>query len=390
MLGNSSSRPIGVRPAAQRYRSVFISDLHLGTPGCKADCLLDFLHHVESEYLYLIGDVVDGWRLKKRWFWPERHSSCRADGRCGCPGPRASAEPYHDEALRKLIGGTFAGARVLHDAIHQTADGRRQEGLKGAANRIHILSPPTQPRSGHPPYGSAGQWFAGVMAEVYERLKEYIGFSAGVTVAVLGLLISKDDFVRMYDSGQTVRLSLSSILLFTTLIWFFSYYRSVRDELSIIIDTFDEMRVRSVARLRGPIFPIGIGLGLGFGGLIAFCAKITIYSALAWGLAMVDLYGSAAVNRNIGVLILSRHFRGEHGEQKAEVLLSYYFERALLLRIAVILTAFASALFLAFSAPNDEDRWHQYAAYLIVIITIVVGLFYYITGGPYVTALLLK
>jgi hypothetical protein len=62
-----------------RYRAVFISDLHLGTRGCKADCLLDFLHHVESEHLYLVGDIVDGWRLRKRWFWPDQHQQVLGD-----------------------------------------------------------------------------------------------------------------------------------------------------------------------------------------------------------------------------------------------------------------------------------------------------------------------
>jgi hypothetical protein len=57
----------------RRYRSIFISDIHLGSKGCKAEFLLDFLRHAESEYLYLVGDIVDGWRLKKRWFWPESH-----------------------------------------------------------------------------------------------------------------------------------------------------------------------------------------------------------------------------------------------------------------------------------------------------------------------------
>ena len=135
MLNSSSPRPAGARPHAQRYRTVFISDLHLGTPGCKADCLLDFLQHVESEYLYLIGDVVDGWRLKKKRFWPERHSqilrALRARSRRGTrivylPG-------NHDEALRKRIGRTFAGVRVLHEVIHRTADGRRLLVIHGDA-----------------------------------------------------------------------------------------------------------------------------------------------------------------------------------------------------------------------------------------------------------------
>ena len=53
-----------------RYRAVFISDLHLGTAGCQADLLCDFLHSIECETLYLVGDIVDGWRLRKGWYWP--------------------------------------------------------------------------------------------------------------------------------------------------------------------------------------------------------------------------------------------------------------------------------------------------------------------------------
>jgi UDP-2,3-diacylglucosamine pyrophosphatase LpxH len=127
MLSKPSASKAGARRRLWRYRSVFISDLHLGTPGCKAECLLDFLHHVESEYLYLVGDIVDGWRLKKRWFWPEHHDQilhsllARASR-----GTRVVYLPgNHDEALRKLIGCTLGGVRILHDAIHKTADGRR-------------------------------------------------------------------------------------------------------------------------------------------------------------------------------------------------------------------------------------------------------------------------
>jgi len=127
MLSKPSASKAGARRRLWRYRSVFISDLHLGTPGCKAECLLDFLHHVESEYLYLVGDIVDGWRLKKRWFWPEHHDQilhsllARASR-----GTRVVYLPgNHDEALRGLIGCTLGGVRILHDAIHKTADGRR-------------------------------------------------------------------------------------------------------------------------------------------------------------------------------------------------------------------------------------------------------------------------
>src|SRR5579863_2112380 len=56
------------------YRSIWISDIHLGTRGCQADMLLDFLKHTESDYLYLVGDIVDGWHLRKRWYWPQKHN----------------------------------------------------------------------------------------------------------------------------------------------------------------------------------------------------------------------------------------------------------------------------------------------------------------------------
>ena len=60
--------------AINRYRSIWISDIHLGTRGCKADLLLDFLRHTESEYLYLVGDIVDCWRLRRSWYWTQSHN----------------------------------------------------------------------------------------------------------------------------------------------------------------------------------------------------------------------------------------------------------------------------------------------------------------------------
>jgi UDP-2,3-diacylglucosamine pyrophosphatase LpxH len=111
----------------RRYRSIFISDIHLGSKGCKAEFLLDFLRHAESEYLYLVGDIVDGWRLKKRWFWPESHGEIlKALLSRGSRGTRVFYLPgNHDEALRRLIGQSFGGVEVAHEVIHETVDGRR-------------------------------------------------------------------------------------------------------------------------------------------------------------------------------------------------------------------------------------------------------------------------
>ncbi|MCA3167669.1 MAG: UDP-2,3-diacylglucosamine diphosphatase, partial [Burkholderiales bacterium] len=58
----------------KKYRAVWISDIHLGTPGCQAGHLLDFLRSFDSDYLYLVGDIIDGWQLKRSWYWQQSHN----------------------------------------------------------------------------------------------------------------------------------------------------------------------------------------------------------------------------------------------------------------------------------------------------------------------------
>lgn len=57
-----------------RYRSIWISDIHLGTRGCNAELLLDFLRRTESDYLYLVGDIIDVWRMRRAWYWHQTHN----------------------------------------------------------------------------------------------------------------------------------------------------------------------------------------------------------------------------------------------------------------------------------------------------------------------------
>ena len=64
----------GIGSERRRYRTVWISDLHLGTPGCQAAALLDFLKHVDCETLFLVGDIIDGWQLRRSWYWPQSHN----------------------------------------------------------------------------------------------------------------------------------------------------------------------------------------------------------------------------------------------------------------------------------------------------------------------------
>jgi UDP-2,3-diacylglucosamine pyrophosphatase LpxH len=110
-----------------RFRTVFISDVHLGTPGCQADALLDFLKMHPCDTFYLVGDIVDGWQLRRRWHWPQAHNDVvqkllRA-ARKGC---RVIYVPgNHDEFARQFASHQFGGIDVQREAVHVTADGRQ-------------------------------------------------------------------------------------------------------------------------------------------------------------------------------------------------------------------------------------------------------------------------
>lgn len=114
-------------PDRATLRTIFISDVHLGTPGCQAKALLAFLKAHPSERLYLVGDIIDGWQLRRRWYWPQSHNDVVQKilrrVRKGCkvvfvPG-------NHDEFVRHFTGHQFGGVEVVDEAIHTLADGRK-------------------------------------------------------------------------------------------------------------------------------------------------------------------------------------------------------------------------------------------------------------------------
>lgn len=118
--------PRGFQPK-RKFRTIWISDVHLGTRGCNAEMLVDFLHSVECETLYLVGDIIDGWRLRKGWYWPDAHNEViRRVLKMAHRGTRVVfVVGNHDEMLREYAGLTFGGVELVLEAVHRTADGRR-------------------------------------------------------------------------------------------------------------------------------------------------------------------------------------------------------------------------------------------------------------------------
>src|ERR1700688_715224 len=106
-----------------RYRTIWISDIHLGTRGCKAEFLLDFLKHNESENLFLVGDVIDGWQLQRSWYWAQSHNDViQKVLRKARKGTKVIYVPgNHDEALRAYAGVVLGGIQVLAEHLHETA-----------------------------------------------------------------------------------------------------------------------------------------------------------------------------------------------------------------------------------------------------------------------------
>jgi len=127
-----ASHPIPDSPHAsahppRRYRTLWISDIHLGTAGCQAKYLLDFLKHNESDTLYLVGDIIDGWQLRRGWYWPQSHNDVvQKLLRRARKGTRVIYVPgNHDSMARQFMGLAFGDIEVADEVVHVTADGKR-------------------------------------------------------------------------------------------------------------------------------------------------------------------------------------------------------------------------------------------------------------------------
>ena len=116
-----------------KFRTIWISDTHLGTPGCQAEKLLQFLRNTDSETLYLVGDIIDGWQLKRRWYWNQVHNNIlQTVLKKAKKGTRVIFVPgNHDEAVRQFINLDFGGIQIRDELVHETADGKRMLVLHG-------------------------------------------------------------------------------------------------------------------------------------------------------------------------------------------------------------------------------------------------------------------
>jgi len=155
-----------------RYRSIWISDVHLGTRGCKAEYLLDFLKSSESETLYLVGDILDGWRLKKTWYWPQSHNDVLQKLlRKARKGTRVICIPgNHDEFLRGYTGVEFGQIPIHKHAIHEAADGKKYlvvhgdqfDGIVSYAKWLALL-------------GDTAYTFALCLNDLYNKVRRKLG-----------------------------------------------------------------------------------------------------------------------------------------------------------------------------------------------------------------------
>jgi UDP-2,3-diacylglucosamine pyrophosphatase LpxH len=111
----------------RRYRTIFLSDMHLGTRGCQASLILDFLRHNDADTFYLVGDILDGWRMKASFYWPQAHNDViQKLLRKVRHGARMVFVPgNHDEFARQFSGLTFGGIEIARTAIYKTAAGKR-------------------------------------------------------------------------------------------------------------------------------------------------------------------------------------------------------------------------------------------------------------------------
>jgi len=195
------------------HRALFISDVHLGTRGCRADLLVDFLRHHSADTIFLVGDIVDGWKLRRAWSWPQSHNDLVQKllrlARKGCrivyiPG-------NHDELFRDYLGLVLGGITLQDRAVHTTAAGRRLLVLHGDQFDAVILTSKWLAR--------LGAWAYEVMSVLnngFNRLRRTFGFPywslAGFVKHKVKNAVSFIDKYERALLGEARRLGLDGVI----------------------------------------------------------------------------------------------------------------------------------------------------------------------------------
>lgn len=173
---NSETMPeiAAARAGTLRARSAFISDVHLGTPGCRAEQLLDFLRNLDVEHLFLVGDIIDLERMQQAVHWPSSHTAVmRAIFRLAEGGMHVTYVPgNHDANLRAFAGSEFRGVRLRLNTIHETADGRRLLVTHGDQFDAELRIGSLKERIGSAAY----QWLVDVDVGI-NRVRERLGYN---------------------------------------------------------------------------------------------------------------------------------------------------------------------------------------------------------------------
>jgi UDP-2,3-diacylglucosamine pyrophosphatase LpxH len=133
-MRHTSAAPAGAEATSKRVRAIFLSDIHLGSRACRADSLLEFLKWHESDYVFLLGDILDFWAMRSRGiYWSAAQNTLlqKLLKRARHHVQVVFIPGNHDEAAREHVGTSFGNIRVVMDYVHVTADGRRYLLLHG-------------------------------------------------------------------------------------------------------------------------------------------------------------------------------------------------------------------------------------------------------------------
>jgi UDP-2,3-diacylglucosamine pyrophosphatase LpxH len=156
-----------------RYRSVFISDFHLGTRWCRAKSLASFLGSMECDKLYLVGDIIDGWKLKRSPGWPGSHNSViRKVLKLSKKTPVTYIPGNHDEFMKEFQGYSFGGVKIRENAIHTGTDGKRYLVVHGHEFDVAVMYKPWLAFLGDRAYDFALHLNTG-----FNAVRSFFGFS---------------------------------------------------------------------------------------------------------------------------------------------------------------------------------------------------------------------